>query len=152
MPLKPRHSNEVDYLRSWEAFDRTFAAQPVTTRPTTPSTSSATYRRAYTPHARPMAPEPFATPGHSFASSSSWSSPVTPNDTESLDDVWDHVRKKKVLELQGQPSKVQSLETWSGSGDLPFREDIMPQSVTEIIPPRESLRRSVHRGRREPER
>ncbi|KAI0030134.1 hypothetical protein K488DRAFT_72447 [Vararia minispora EC-137] len=125
MPPKPpaRSPDDPAYFYSWAAFDRVFATNPQTTtltRPSTPSDSLSsddrdTYRRGRVPHTRPMAPEPFATPGRSgsHASTSSWSAsgPVTPNDSEPLDEVWARVRQQKAAELEARPSKVQSLET-----------------------------------------
>ncbi|KAH9999170.1 hypothetical protein BJV74DRAFT_174038 [Russula compacta] len=56
-----------------------------------------------------MAPEPFSTPFCSHASTSS-SGPVTPDDSESLDRVWNAVRKAKEREMAASPSKIKSLE------------------------------------------
>ncbi|KAH9058341.1 hypothetical protein EDB87DRAFT_1685318 [Lactarius vividus] len=95
-----------DFLHSWEAFDRTFAAQPAS-----PSSGEESVSLdLHPPRNRPMAPEPFSTPPfHSQASTSS-SGPVTPDDSESLDRVWSAVRKAKEREMQASPSKIKSLE------------------------------------------
>jgi hypothetical protein len=103
-----------DFLHSWEAFDRTFAAQP-----SSPSSEEEEeedseslnlhQQQQQQPRHRPMAPEPFSTPYGSHASTSS-SGPMTPGDSEPLDHVWGAVRKAKEREMAASPSKIKSLE------------------------------------------
>jgi len=107
MPTGSRNISQ-DFLHSWEAFDRTFAAQP-----SSPSSGededSESLNLHRPPRNRPMAPEPFSTPYGSHASTSS-SGPMTPGDSEPLDHVWGAVRKAKEREMAASPSKIKSLE------------------------------------------
>jgi len=105
MPSGSRNISQ-DFLHSWEAFDRTFAAQPASPSSGEDSESSLNH---HPPRNRPMAPEPFSTPLVSHASTSS-SGPATPDDAESLDRVWSAVRKAKEREMAASPSKIKSLE------------------------------------------
>ena len=100
------HNISQDFLHSWEAFDRTFAAQP--SSPSSGEDSSESLNQQ-PPRNRPMAPEPFSTPFGSHASTSS-SGPMTPGDSEPLDHVWGAVRKAKEREMAASPSKIKSLE------------------------------------------
>lgn len=104
MPPGSRNISQ-DFLHSWEAFDRTFAAQPASYSSGEDSESI----NLHPPRNRPMAPEPFSTPFASHASTSS-SGPATPDDSESMDRVWSAVRKAKEREIAASPSKIKSLE------------------------------------------
>ena len=105
MPTGSRNISQ-DFLHSWEAFDRTFAAQP--SSPSSEEDSESLNLHQH-PRTRPMAPEPFSTPYGSHASTSS-SGPMTPGDSEPLDHVWGAVRKAKEREMAASPSKIKSLE------------------------------------------
>lgn len=105
MPAGSRNISQ-DFLHSWEAFDRTFAAQPASVS----SGEGSESLNLHPPRNRPMAPEPFSTPYCSHASTSS-SGPATPaDDAESLNHVWNAVRKAKEREMAASPSKIKSLE------------------------------------------
>ena len=104
MPAGSRNISQ-DFLHSWEAFDRTFAAQPASASSGEDSESL----NLHPPRNRPMAPEPFSTPYCSHASTSS-SGPATPDDADSLNYVWSAVRKAKEREMAASPSKIKSLE------------------------------------------
>ena len=108
MPTGSRNISQ-DFLHSWEAFDRTFAAQPSSPSSEEEDNESLNLRQQQHPRNRPMAPEPFSTPYGSHASTSS-SGPMTPGDSEPLDHVWGAVRKAKEREMAASPSKIKSLE------------------------------------------
>jgi hypothetical protein len=112
MPAGSRNISQ-DFLHSWEAFDRTFAAQPAS--PSSGEDSESLNH--HLPRNRPMAPEPFSTPFCSHASTSS-SGPATPDESESLDRVWSAVRKAKEREMAASPSKIKSLERGRSSPAL----------------------------------
>jgi hypothetical protein len=105
MPAGSRKISD-DFLRSWEAFDRTFAAQPASHSSGEESDSLDLQR----PRNRPMAPEPFSTPPFCSQASTSSSGPVTPDESESLNRVWSAVRKAKEREMAASPSKIKSLQ------------------------------------------
>jgi hypothetical protein len=105
MPAGSRKISD-DFLHSWEAFDRTFAAQPASHSSGEESDSL----DPAPPRNRPMAPEPFSTPPFCSQASTSSSGPVTPDDAEPLDRVWSAVRKSKEREMAASPSKIKSLE------------------------------------------
>ncbi len=107
MPTGSRNISQ-DFLHSWEAFDRTFAAQPASPSSEEEDSDSLNLRQQL-PRNRPMAPEPFSTPYGSHASTSS-SGPMTPGDSEPLDHVWGAVRRAKEREMATSPSKIKSLE------------------------------------------
>lgn len=106
--------DDDDYLHSWEAFDRVFTPQPVP--PGTLTLSQPPDAQSYSRgiQTRPMAPEPFSTPHHSHASTST-AGPSTPPDSDSLDRIWSEVRKNKERAMAVSPSKIKSLEVWSAS-------------------------------------
>jgi len=106
MPSGSRNISQ-DFLHSWEAFDRTFAAQPAS--PSSGEEDSESLNLHQPPRNRPMAPEPFSTPYGSHASTSS-SGPMTPGDSEPLEHVWVAVRRAKEREMAASPSKIKSLE------------------------------------------
>ena len=92
-----------------------------------------------------MAPEPYTVsggPSQPASSSSGSEVPATPRDCESLDNIWDQVRHRKVRELQGQPSKVASLRTYSGSTPQDRTSD--PRKAGPV--PRSPAPRPVHLG------
>ena len=103
MPPGSRNISQ-DFLHSWEAFDRTFAAQP--SSPSSEEEDSESLNLRQHPRHRPMAPEPFSTPYGSHASTSS-SGPMTPGDSEPMDRVWGAVRKAKEREMAASPFKDQ---------------------------------------------
>jgi hypothetical protein len=120
-----------DYFRSWEAFDRMFTAQPVSSR--VPERTRVRCDDAVRP--RPMAPEPFSTPHHSRASSSS-TGPTTPAEHDSIDRVWSEVRRNKERAMAASPSKIKSLETRSSS-ELPSFQRLDPPTP----PPKSPLKK-----------
>ncbi|KAI0316415.1 hypothetical protein OF83DRAFT_1060425 [Amylostereum chailletii] len=132
-----------------------FTTQPETPGSLTRNANTPTYLHAYDAehaqeiHMRPMAPEPFTPPGRSLTSTSS-GGPRTPADSESLDDVWGHVRRKKEMEMAATPSKVKSLETWSAAGpSAQHVPDLSPDnsgatpSPPQAVPPRLRKRKSM---------
>jgi hypothetical protein len=145
MPTGSRHISQ-DFLRSWEAFDRTFAAQPVS--PSDGDGDDSDSLNLHPPRNRPMAPEPFSTPLLSHASTSS-SGPVTPDDSESLNRVWSAVRKAKEREMATSPSKIKSLERGrspppmlhSPLRGLPLEPSLQPAARVPSPSPAPALRR-----------
>lgn len=140
MPTGSRNISQ-DFLHSWEAFDRTFAAQPAS-HSSGEDSESLNHRP---PRNRPMAPEPFSTPYGSHASTSS-SGPMTPVDSEPLDHVWGAVRKAKEREMAASPSKIKSLEKGRSSPILhsPLRNvPLQPsaQAAARVPSPAPPLRR-----------
>lgn len=150
MPPSGSRNISQDFLHSWEAFDRTFAAQPSSpsSEEEEEESESLNLHQQQHPRNRPMAPEPFSTPYGSHASTSS-SGPMTPGDSEPLDHVWGAVRKAKEREMAASPSKIKSLERGRSPPKAPilhsqFRGvplEPSPQSVGRAGSPAPPLRR-----------